>query len=113
MKTYFFEKSNGEVFATEGIEADQVLRDANRRVKLIGVSDGKAYREVMKEWKPRKTTTEEGELALQEELKILQLKAFTAELEVARGHIEYPPDMSVDGDRDAVQFVKGNKRYAA
>ncbi|MEK9207457.1 MAG: hypothetical protein AAB922_03180 [Patescibacteria group bacterium] len=110
MKTYFFEKENGEVFACEATEGDQVMRDVNRRTKLIGVSEGKKYAEVMKEWKPKRSDVEEEELSFQAEYKAIQDKAFAAELEIAKGHIEYPPDLSVSGDKDAVQFVKKNGR---
>ena len=106
MKTYFFEKTNGDMFAAEATEADQVVRDPNRRVKLIGVSDGKACREIMREWKPQTAKDEEEDLILQEKKKEIEKRAFEAELAVARGHIEYPPDLSVDGDRDAIQLVR-------
>lgn len=78
---------------------------------MIGVSDGSEYRRVMATWKRSKKIykTDDDELVDQERIEKLKKEAFAAELGVARGNIERPPDNSIAGDSEAIALLKQSK----
>jgi hypothetical protein len=105
MKTYFYEKPNGEIFACEAYEA----ADVHKKFKQVGVSDGVEYATTMKNYPERLRKLharvyagEEKDQVVIDEYEILKearrkelLDAFAKELEKARGHFELPPDNSI------------------
>jgi hypothetical protein len=80
-KTFFFEKKDGTVFAVGEREAVNLVK----KRKLIGVSDGKKFVEVL-----RSAKLMHGDVVEESVYKDLLQRAFNAELEAARGKIELP-----------------------
>lgn len=156
-KTWFIERGDGYIFAAREAEAWGILRNVTewrrRDFKVIGVSDGKTFFEIMREGRnalPRLRTelaelqnelleyinTENHlkfkELADSDDIRLVKVKkikseinakvnaklkeiseitsglhkkAFNAELEVARGHIEMPENQDViapGGDKQKI-----------
>ena len=157
-KTWFFERGDGFRFACNESEAHEILRNRTnwmrRDFKMLGVSDGKTYKQVKKEEKEKLVALKEEVKALSVEIgrylrtlerlkfdellgeadekvikcnniieglekkldeknnilkdarKVIETKAFEAEFEKAKGHIEMPTNQDVitpDGkDRDKI-----------
>lgn len=87
-KTFFFERRDGSIFATEELEASTLVK--NDKFKLIGVSDGRAF--------AQKIITLQNDFILgnltEEDRRTRILAAEREEIELARGHIEMPRDFS-------------------
>lgn len=83
-KTFFYEKPDGTIIATEAIEAWAIHKA--KKFKQVGVSSGEKYTLAMEE--AGRIFKTDGLKASQERIR----KGFEEELEVARGHYEVPPD---------------------
>ena len=88
-KTFFYEKEDGEVFACNEQEAALF----GRNYRLIGVSDGTAYNDFIKNSGIKKNQV----IPIQQAREILQ-GAFEAELAQARGKKERPQLQNVHFD---------------
>jgi len=105
-KTYFFERYDGSVIATQEKEAHglvkgrgKVIGPQNSKPKLIGVSDGTMFYQAVKD---AHALHREGKV--EEALKRLK-EGEDEELEAARGHIEMPRNFDViDTNRNPINL---------
>lgn len=80
-KTFFYEKPDGEVFACYEHEAALF----GKFHKLLGVSDGKTYRDYV-----RNSGVKRGEMISIEKAREILKGAFEAEFQAAKGKFERP-----------------------
>ena len=85
-KTWFYQKPNGEIFACQEQEATW----SGKKFKMIGVSDGNAYVNYL-----RNCGVATGQVIPVEKSKEIMVGAFNAELEVAKGHFERPKSSEI------------------
>lgn len=83
-KTYFYEHPNGKVFACNAKEAFMI----HSKYKQIGVSSGMEYARIVSELQRRPRIT-------REEAQKVMNQAIAAELKIAKGKLEAPPDTSL------------------
>lgn len=91
-RTWFFQRENGEIFACHAVEAYNLTRKTSeyqKRLKLIGCSDGAIFQQAVRD--SHRVFAETKDVA---QAQAVLRKGEQDELEVARGNIIQPPDPS-------------------
>lgn len=109
-KTFFYERDNGTWFACGEVEASLHEKRNSKKVRLVGVSDGSVYFQMMndkirevnekvggveKKFASKKMSQSRYDIAIEKlnnELLQASKDATLAEYERAKGHIERPVD---------------------
>lgn len=95
IKTYFYKRKDGSIFPCEAKEAWAV----HNKLQQVGVSDGKAYfnriKEIASQYNGKiDMSTDEGQALMAQIQKEMQ-DALNAEIEIARGNLERPPQQNI------------------
>lgn len=99
-KTYFYERSDGSIFDCRAREAEA----AHKKFKQVGVSDGTRAAQIIADL--QKNYKKFPWKKIQEEMR----RAWSEELEIARGHFENPPSFNLNTLADSqLQQTLGRK----
>lgn len=86
VKTFFYQRQNGEIFACQNDEAATLMRSSHASfLKQLGASDGTTYYNYL-----LNCGVKAGERIPLEQAQDMLRAAFNAELEAAKGHFEQP-----------------------
>lgn len=107
IKTYFYQRPDGTIFPCEAKEAWA----AHKKFKQVGVSDGKTYfiklMEIANKYNGKiDISTDEGQEKMRQVQGEMQ-EALNAEIEVARGKPERPPQNDVNFINGDASRLKG------